>query len=66
LHRLRNLLHPGGVFGLWSDDPPEPAFTSLLHGVFADVDATGVDFPNPYTRGISSNTVYVCVNWDDA
>ena len=66
LHRLRDLLHPGGIFGLWSDDPPEPAFTALLHEVFAEVEAAVVDFPNPYTRGTSSNTVYVCMHRDDA
>jgi spermidine synthase len=66
LRRLRDLLHPGGVFGLWSDDPPEPVFTALLRDVFADVDAAVVDFPNPYTGGTSSNTVYLCVTGDAA
>ena len=62
---LRDLLHPDGVFGLWSDDPPEPVFTALLREVFAEVDAAVVSFPNPYTGGTSSNTVYVCVNGDE-
>ena len=26
LRALRRLLHPGGVFALWSDDPPDEAF----------------------------------------
>jgi spermidine synthase len=64
LGRLRDLLHPSGVFGLWSDDPPEPVFTALLRDVFADVDAAVVDFPNPYSGGCSSNTVYTCVAGD--
>lgn len=64
LRQLRDLLHPSGVFGLWSDDPPEPAFTARLRAVFADVAATAVDFPNPYTGGTSSNTVYVGANGD--
>lgn len=66
LRRLCDLLHPDGVFGLWSDDPPEPMFTALLREVFAEVDAAVVDFPNPYVGGTSSNTVYVCVNGDAA
>ena len=52
-------LHPGGVFALWSDDPPEDAFTALLAEVFADVAAHEVTFANPLTGGTSSNTVYV-------
>ena len=66
LRRLRDLLQPRGVFGLWSDDPPEPAFTARLREVFTDVDAAVVDFPNPYTGGTSSNTVYVGANGDAA
>ncbi len=58
LRRLRDLLHPGGVFGLWSDDPPAPAVASLLRGVFTDSGAEVVAFPNPYAGGTSSNTVY--------
>ena len=66
LRRLRDLLHPDGLFALWSDDPPEPMFTALLREVFTEVDAAVVDFPNPYVGGTSSNTVYVCVNGDAA
>ena len=59
LARLAAGLHPGGVFALWSDDPPEDAFTALLAEVFADVAAHEVTFANPLTGGTSSNTVYV-------
>jgi len=59
LERLAAGLHPGGVFALWSDDPPEDAFTELLAEVFADVAAHEVTFANPLTGGTSSNTVYV-------
>lgn len=52
-------LHPGGVFGLWSDAAPEPGFVALLADVFASADAHVVRFPNHYTGGTSSNTVYV-------
>lgn len=59
LERLAARLHPGGVFALWSDDPPEARFTALLAGVFADAAAHEVTFANPLTGGRSSNTVYV-------
>ncbi len=59
LRRLRRLLHPGGVFALWSDDAPDRAFVATLGEVFDSVDAHVVAFPNPLTGGEASNTVYV-------
>ncbi len=59
LRRLLDRLHPGGVFALWSDDPPAPAFVALLGEVFATVEAHVVAFPNPYTDEGSTNSVYV-------
>lgn len=59
LGALRCWLTQGGVFAIWSDDPPDPAFTGLLSAVFASATAHVVAFPNPLTGGISSNTVYV-------
>jgi spermidine synthase len=52
-------LRPGGAFGLWSDDPPDDVFLADLASVFASSAARIVDFDNPLTGGISSNTVYV-------
>jgi hypothetical protein len=52
-------LRPGGVFALWSDDPPDDDFTGLLREVFDDVAAHVVPFANFLTGGTSSNTVYV-------
>ena len=59
LGRLAGHLHPGGVFALWSDDPPDPAFQAVLAGVFDRSEASVVRFPNPLTGGWSTNTVYV-------
>jgi spermidine synthase len=59
LRRLADRLHPGGVFGLWSDDPPDDDFLAVLREVFATVHAHVVSFANPYTGDESSNTVYV-------
>ncbi|HUF34099.1 MAG TPA: spermidine synthase [Acidimicrobiales bacterium] len=59
LRRVGERLHPGGVFALWSDDPPEDRFVSAVGEVFATCDAHVVTFANPYTDGEASNTVYV-------
>jgi spermidine synthase len=59
LQRLARRLAPGGVFGLWSDDPPDEEFQSVLEDVFAEVVAHVVSFANPHTGGTSSNTVYI-------
>jgi spermidine synthase len=59
LGRLVEHLHPGGVFALWSDDPPDQEFEAVLAGVFERSEASVVEFPNPLTGGHSTNTVYV-------
>jgi spermidine synthase len=59
LRKLVRHLHPGGVFALWSDDPPDPAFEAVLAEVFDRSEASIVRFPNPLTGGSSTNTVYV-------
>jgi spermidine synthase len=61
LRRLRGHLTPGGVFALWSDDPPDDEFMVDLDAVFPGARAHGVPFDNPLTGGVSSNTVYVGV-----
>ncbi|MFV1974046.1 MAG: spermidine synthase [Thiohalobacterales bacterium] len=59
LQSLSDKLHPGGIFGLWSNDPPDAEFTHLLDSVFQSSEARIVSFPNPYSGGESSNTVYL-------
>ena len=63
LQRLASKLLPGGIFGLWSNDPPDSAFMELLNSVFAESESHIVRFPNPYTQGESSNTVYLARNY---
>ena len=50
---------PGGVFGLWSDDPPDPAFEAVLDEVFEQRPTRRGRFANPLTGGESASTVYV-------
>jgi spermidine synthase len=59
LEHLALKLHPGGVFGLWSNDPPDEPFMQLLGDIFAHVEHHVVVFDNPYTRSKSNNTVYL-------
>jgi len=57
--RLADHLHPGGVFSLWSNDPPDRAYQDVLSEVFADVNAVVVGFRNPVQEREATNTVYV-------
>jgi spermidine synthase len=59
LRALAEHLHPGGVFALWSDDPPDEEFLELLGRAFANARAHIVTFPNPLTEAESASTVYV-------
>lgn len=59
LTRVAARLHPGGVFALWSDDPPDDAFVQVLGTVFAEVRSEVVPFDNPLTGGVAANTVYL-------
>jgi spermidine synthase len=57
--RLVDRLMPGGVYGLWSDDPPDPDYLAVVEGVFGSGEAHVVTFPNPLTGGSAANTVYI-------
>lgn len=59
LARLGDFLTPDGVFGLWSDDPPEAVFEAALADAFTESTAEVVTFDNPITGGTSASTVYV-------
>lgn len=64
LRRLAGRLHPGGVFALWSDDPPDGDFVAVLDEAFASCEAHVVTFPNFNTDGEASSTVYVAKEAD--
>ncbi len=57
--RLSSFIRPGGVFSLWSNDPPDAEYLAVLSATFSRAEATEVSFPNPLQGGSSSNTVYV-------
>jgi spermidine synthase len=57
--RLASHIALGGVYALWSNDPPDDAYVATLAEVFTDVAAEVVTFPNPLQGRDATNTVYV-------
>jgi spermidine synthase len=64
LARLAGHLHPLGVFALWSNDPPDDAFSSVLAGAFATSVAHVVTFDNSFGDHDATNTVYIAAQAD--
>jgi len=60
LQRLRTHLQPEGIFAMWSDDPPDQDFLSLLRKTFRESFARIVSFPNPLLERESESTIYLC------
>jgi hypothetical protein len=65
LSQLRTHLRPGGVFTLWSNDPPEADFLARLDAEFPGASARVVSFANPLQDREATNTVYVAVAASD-
>lgn len=59
LRRLATHLRPGGIFGLWSNERPDDAFTARLVQVFAEACAEPVTFHNPLQDKDFTQTVYL-------
>jgi spermidine synthase len=62
---VRRWLRPGGVFALWSDDPPDRDFLATLATAFDEVDAHVVAFRNVLTGGEATNTIHVARHLPD-
>lgn len=62
LTKLAAHLKPKGVFGLWSNLPPDDAFTTRLTKVFASARAEPVTFHNPIQNRDITQTVYLAQN----
>lgn len=52
-------LRPGGVFAMWSNEPPDEEFMAILRTLFTDVEANVVSFYNPFQNRESANTVFL-------
>ena len=59
LRQLTSHLLPGGIFALWSNDPPDEQFQIALSEVFAYYESHVVTFSNPIQHREEANTVYV-------
>jgi spermidine synthase len=60
--RLARWLKRGGVFALWSNEPPDNAFLQVLASVFAGAEPHVVRFHNPLQNREAVTTVYVARN----
>ena len=59
LSRLQRSLTPGGIFALWSNDPPDAGFLARMKAVFADASAEAVVFHNPLLEEDCTQSVYL-------
>jgi spermidine synthase len=62
LRRLASQLEPGGIFALWSNDPPDNEFLQVLRGAFAAAESRVVTFHNPLQNREAASTVYIARN----
>ncbi|MEJ8473148.1 spermidine synthase [Roseibium algae] len=58
LRSLAQHLRPGGVFALWSNDPPEARFEAVLNDVFSKTESHVIPFTSPLNDVEETNTVY--------
>ncbi len=61
LRHLKGHLHPGGVFGLWSNEPEAAEFTQRLATVFGAAYAELVVFHNPLQNRDFTQSVYIAI-----
>ena len=62
LVKFKAHLRPDGVFGLWSNELPDEAFTNRLVDAFGEARAERVTFPNPLQNNEFTQTVYLARN----
>lgn len=58
LRQMRRWLKPGGVFGLWSNEPPDDAFVGVLADAFDEAWAEDIRFDNPLQAVEAVQSVY--------
>ncbi|MFN3582170.1 MAG: spermidine synthase [Pseudomonas sp.] len=61
LGRMAEQLRQGGVFALWSQDPPDSEFMQVMDAVFINSRAQVVPFFNPFQNAEATNTLYIGV-----
>ncbi|MFU8780829.1 MAG: spermidine synthase [Kiritimatiellia bacterium] len=58
LTSFARFLKPGGIFGLWSNEPPDTEFLTRLETVFGQAEGHTITFPNPMQNTTSTNGIY--------
>lgn len=59
MKRLTQFLHPGGVFAVWSADPPEESFVACLESAFRSVEVRESKFRNPLLNRDDVNYIFL-------
>ena len=59
LIKLQQYLSDDGVFALWSNNPPDAAFTARLQSVFRSANAVDVPFYNPLQDRNFTQSIYI-------
>ena len=59
LIKLQQYLSDGGIFALWSNNPPDAAFTARLQSVFRSANAVDVLFYNPLQDRDFIQSIYI-------
>lgn len=62
LRQVGRHLRPGGVFALWSNDPPDDGFVDTMRSSFATAHAHVVSFWNFLIDDDTRSTIYVAVD----
>jgi spermidine synthase len=57
--RLHSRLVPGGVFALWSNDPPDASYLQSLQESFDSAWWEIIEFDNPLQSRTATNTIYL-------
>lgn len=61
IRSLATHVKPGGVYAMWSNDPPDSSYLEVLSSVFTAVEATVVTFPNPLQGRDATATIYSAI-----
>ncbi|MCA1809783.1 MAG: spermidine synthase [Kiritimatiellia bacterium] len=59
LRRLAQFIKPGGVFAMWSNEPPNARFLERLSRVFAEARGELITFENPLQQKAAANGLYL-------
>jgi spermidine synthase len=65
MRRLIKHIAPGGVFTLWSAEPPDESFMKSLGTTFQNVRSEVIEFFNPVMNMPDTNTIYIATRPPD-